>query len=422
MSSSEIQGDRERAFPVFAVGTAVGLLHAADDALLHRQPGVPADQHLLALAVVTMLAAAAVWSFRRVGTGLRAGLALGVGAVMATNGAMHVIHASLVGISGSDVTGIVATGFAVVLLVMAALLPFLHRGERRLSRGRRWSVRVLATAAVGLVVTFVLMPIGVGIGQTHLYRSPIGDPPDRRFASVSFSSSDDLDLTGWYAPSQNGAAVLLVSSARGDRTATVDHATMLADHGYGVLLYDARGTGESEGSPNGYGWGWQGDVEGALDYLTQRPGVDPSRIGALGLSTGADVLIEVAAEDDRLAAVVSDGATIRSLADIPKGQRSSAFFMGPVLATARLTSGEEPGPPLVTLVERMSPTPLLLVAAGSIGPEITVNEMYAEAAGGSAELWALPEARHTAAIHDEAVEYERRVVAHFDQALLTEAN
>ena len=29
---------------------------------------------------------------------------------------------------------------------------------------------------------------------------------------------------------------------------------MLARHGYGVLLFDRRGEGESEGDPNGFGW------------------------------------------------------------------------------------------------------------------------------------------------------------------------
>ena len=100
-----------------------------------------------------------------------------------------------------------------------------------------------------------------------------------------------------------------------DRTGSIAHASMLARHGYGVLLYDARGRGESEGSPNGYGWDWGKDVAGALDFLAARDDVEPGRIGALGLSTGADVLIEVAAERDDLHALVADGAAAGSFAD-----------------------------------------------------------------------------------------------------------
>jgi alpha/beta superfamily hydrolase len=418
MTSSKPPQGTDRSFLVFLCGTAAGIVHALDDAVLNRQPGVPVDQHLPALAAVLVAALAAVWYFRRAGTGARAALALVVGTVTAVNGGMHVMHIAVSGdVSGSDVTGVAAAAIAVVLLGMSALLPFLHRGERRATRRRTWTVRVLVTATVAGVAMFVLLPVGVGIGQTHLYRSPVGEPPDGRFESVTFTSADGLELSGWYAPSENRAAVVMVSGARGHRSGTVDHAVLMADHGFGVLLYDARGTGHSEGTPNGYGWGWERDVAGALDFLGDRPDVDPSRIGGLGLSTGADVLIEVAATDRRLAAVVADGATIRSMSDIPADQPGDFVLMGPVLATVQLLSGESPGAPLVDLVADVSPTPLLLVAAGSIGPEIKVNRLYAEASGPTTELWTLPAARHTAAIRDEAAEYERRVVAHFEDAL-----
>jgi hypothetical protein len=92
--------------------------------------------------------------------------------------------------------------------------------------------------------------------------------------------------------------------------------------------------------------------------------------------------------------------------------------MAPVLATASVLSGTRSGPPLEDLVAAVTPTPLLLIAAGSIPGEIAMNEVYARAAK-PVDFWVLPQARHTAAIRDEAVAYERRVIRHFDGALLT---
>ena len=405
-----------RAPAVFAVCVGVGLLHALDDAVLHRQPGVPVTQHLLGLLTVTALGLASVWLFRRGGTGLRAFLALAAGFLTLVNGAMHVLHVVATELSGSDVTGIPAAVAGVVLVAMAAVLPFLHRGERGLPRGRRWALRVGVTAALVVVVPFGLLPLAVGIGQTHLFRSEIGAAPEL-FGAVTFHASDGLELSGWYAPSRNGAAVVVVASARGDRLATLDHAEMLAGHGFGVLVYDARGTGESEGSPNGYGWEWSRDVTGALDYLEQRPDVDAGRIGGLGLSTGADVLIEVAAEDRRLAAVVGDGATGRSLADLPPGDVAAGLQIAPVFASVALFSGERPGAPLAELAAQISPTPLLLVAAGSSPMEVAMNRVYAAAAHEPVELW-VPDVHHTAAIHEVADAYERTVVDHLRSALL----
>jgi alpha/beta superfamily hydrolase len=71
----------------------------------------------------------------------------------------------------------------------------------------------------------------------------------------------------------------------GGRSGQQEHVRILARHGYGVLIFDPRGTGESEGDP--YRWGGERDVKAALNYLRGRPDVDPQRIGGLGLSLGA---------------------------------------------------------------------------------------------------------------------------------------
>ena len=142
----------------------------------------------------------------------------------------------------------------------------------------------------------------------------------------------------------------------------------------------------------------------------------------LGLSTGADVLIEVAAEHRGLRAVVADGATAGSFADYRNldGLDEAAPFYATLYTAARVLSGESPGRPLKELVAEVSPTPLLLVATGgSLAAEIDFNRIYAEAAREPVELWELPEVDHTAAIRERPAEYERRVVGFLDAALLS---
>ena len=103
---------------------------------------------------------------------------------------------------------------------------------------------------------------------------------------------------------------------------------MLAHAGYGVLLYDARGRGESGGHENAFGWQWDRDVHGAVSYLVAR-GVH--RIGLLGLSTGAEAVVTEAASDPRVGAVVADGLQGRTAADarLPFGDRISIGFRSP---------------------------------------------------------------------------------------------
>ena len=404
---------------VFRVATSIALLHALDDAFLNRQPAVPLDQHALAAAISIVAAVGGIVAFPRLRPGLRAAIALVFGVLAATNGSMHVIHITKDGPADSDLSGALAVIAGAALIALALWIPWRHRGEGARTARRRWINRAIVIVVGALVVYAGLFPAAMAIVPTHKYREPIPAAPPG-YQTVGFDASDGLRLSGWYAPSQNGAAIVLVHGGGGDRTGPLDHAALLRRHGYGVLLYDSRGRGESEGTPNAWGWGWERDVEGALAFLAARDDVVGGRIGGLGLSTGADVLMQVAPEHPELKAVVSDGATAASLADqiATFGYDEMTPFFFTILTAGRVYSGSAPGPPLEDSIAAVSPTPLLLIAAGGFPTEIDFNRHYAEVAEEPFEYWELPDVGHTAAVRERAEEYEERVVGFLDDALL----
>ena len=57
------------------------------------------------------------------------------------------------------------------------------------------------------------------------------------YEEVSLDSCDDTTLAGWYLPSQNGAAVIMLHGYGGTRLQVLPQAAMLGNAGYGVLLY-----------------------------------------------------------------------------------------------------------------------------------------------------------------------------------------
>ena len=396
---------------VFAVATVLILVHALDDAFLHRGPGLGISQHALAGGISAAACVAAVLAFPSLRPGLRSALAFAFGGLACVNGVFHLAHVVDYGPAGSDLTGVLAVGAGVLLLGLAVAIPWRHRGQ-----GTARSRVVIVPAAL-VAAIFVLGPVGLGIVETHKWREPIGAAPGAAYQDVAFQATDGLDLAGWYRPSQNGAAVLLVHGGGGDRTGAVAHAKMLVRHGYGVLLYDSRGRGESDGAPNNYGWDWAKDVAGALSFLERRDDVEPHRIGALGLSTGADVLIEVAAKRKDLGAVVTDGAAAGSFEDWHRlrGTEIGLPVGWVMFTTMRVLSGDPPGPPLEDLIARVQ-APTLLISAGAT-EEREFNVLYEKAARGRVEHWNLPEAHHTAAIREERAQYERRVVGFLDEAL-----
>ena len=409
---------RSREALVFSGATAVGLVHALDDAFLHRGPGVGLGQHALAAAISLVLGLGAILLFPSARPAARSALALLFGALAMVNGMMHVAHIGEQGVAASDLTGMLAAAAGAVLVGLAIAIPWLHRGAGPAGRRRRWAYRILALP-VGLLATFyTIVPMGIAISETHKWREPIGAPPSSDYREVAFDASDGVQLSGWYRPTRNGATIIVVHGGGGDRTGAVAHAKLLVRHGYGVLLYDARGRGKSEGVQNAWGWGWPKDVAGAIAFLESRPEVDPARLGALGLSTGADGLVQVAGERTDLKAVVADGTVASSFEDTQRvnGVTAVSPFMGLEFATVQLTSGTRPGPVLEDQMERIT-SPLLLVSAGP--PEKPAGDAYDGAAGARpVEHWHLPDVGHTAAIREAAPEYEQRVAAFFDAALL----
>jgi hypothetical protein len=135
-------------------------------------------------------------------------------------------------------------------------------------------------------------------------------------------------------------------------------------------------------------------------------------------------LIQVAAADKGLRAVVSDGATGGSFADYRNlGQEAAAapYFLT-MYTAARVLSGESPGEPLKDSVAGIAPTPLLLIATGgSLPVERDFNRIYSEVAREPVDFWELLDVDHTAAIRQRPGEYERRVVGLLDAALLDRA-
>jgi dienelactone hydrolase len=205
-----------------------------------------------------------------------------------------------------------------------------------------------------------------------------------------------------------------------DRSTTVEHARMLVRNGYGVLALDMRGYGDSEGDPNAFGWGSSADLDAAIAYLQARPDVRNGRIGGLGLSVGGEQMLEAAAGNPGLRAVVSEGAGERSVREtISRGIASALVLPREAVQTAAVAvfSSNAPPPSLERLAPQIAPRPLLLIYAGHGQGGEDLNPQYYEAAGEPKLIWEIPESAHTGGIDARPREYEQRVISFFDEAL-----
>jgi dienelactone hydrolase len=401
------------------LGLGVVALHVLDDSFLQPQPGTSAGDHLVSGLVPAAILTVAAAFVPRLRAGLRAAVAVTVGVFGAVAGIEAVYYARAGHLSGDDYTGFAAAGAGLFLVAIGVVT--LWRSRRR-DKSLLWRcVRRLMLAAGVVVAAYVVAaPFLASYVLTHTARAFV--PVDRVGAAhenVTFTTADGLRLRGWYVRSKNGAAVIAFPGRKG----TQKPARMLARHGYGVLLFDRRGEGQSDGDPNAWGWNGYRDVDAAVRFLQSRPDVRDDRIGGIGLSVGGEMMLEAAARSRGLEAVVSEGAGERSvheLLDMTGNDKwLSLSSYGSLTAGIALFSNDAPPPSLKDLVGRIAPTPVFFVYGehGQDG-ERNLNPTYYASAHEPKAIWQVPGSGHVGGIVARPKEYERRVVGFFDRTLL----
>ena len=175
-------------------------------------------------------------------------------------------------------------------------------------------MKIVTFAAIAILAIGLLFALRIAL-QNYLgersdftrWPSPqISQHPERTgipgLHEVFFAAPGEPRVAGWYSPSRNRAAIVLVHGTAGDRSSLLAETRMLAQAGFGVLALDLPGQGASDGKTL---WGVpeRHAIMAAVDWLSGRDEVDPRRIGGFGLSMGAYVLTQAAVLDKKLRAV-----------------------------------------------------------------------------------------------------------------------
>jgi hypothetical protein len=132
-----------------------------------------------------------------------------------------------------------------------------------------------------------------------------------RESEIIFRSGDDLIYATFAAGRGRGrrpAAVLVhgFGAFRDELTGFSEMAAKLAAAGISSLRPDMRGCGKSgtRGLMQPM-WDWVEDLRAAISWLEAQPGVDPERIGVVGMSMGGGVVCTTAAFDRRIKVIVA---------------------------------------------------------------------------------------------------------------------
>ncbi|GAA3212793.1 hypothetical protein GCM10017690_25360 [Microbacterium terregens] len=275
-----------------------------------------------------------------------------------------------------------------------------------------------------LAVLIAVYSLSVALAAVYPPRSVSRAAMPAGATEIEMTAADGVHLSGWYLPSRNGAAVVLRHGAASTAGDTAAHAQILHDAGFGVLATDARGHGNSGGQGMDLGWYGEMDIRAAVDALVDRTDVDPRRVAVVGLSMGGEEAIGAAGTDDRIRAVVAEGATGRTAADKTwladaYGVRGVAQVTLDLLTYGFVDLLTPPSPPatLAQSVRDAPTTPLLLIAAGNDADEQAVATRLAAVGPARVDVWVADDAGHVEALRTAPDEWRARVVGFLDIAL-----
>ena len=292
---------------------------------------------------------------------------------------------------------------------------------------RRRAIGALGTLGFGVLGALALVGEYGHRQITRARRSEFRDQPANwglpNGEEITLQARDGIGLHAWLFTAPDTASSIVVCHGHGGNKHTLLPAARFLFPRYNVLALDSRGHGDSGGQRTTIGYEERMDVRAAVDELARR-GLGP--VGIMGTSMGAAVAILAAAEDMRLAAIVSDSPYARlrwAVAEAARG-RGYPCPIAPIVAFAACqVTALRLGYPMsafdpLHVVHRIAPRRLLLIH-GQNDELLNVrhSRLLYERAGEPKELWVLSGLAHCQGLECVYEAYRDRVLDFFAQAL-----
>jgi len=288
--------------------------------------------------------------------------------------------------------------------------------------GNHWVKTILSfSIKIGVVVSLLTILLGV-VEVNNALHPPRIIPPGNTlrkykipYESIDLVTEDGIRLSAWYTPPRNGAAILLAHGYGDNRPEWVHE--LLAKKGYGVLSWDARAHGESDGEISTIGYLEVLDVKAALNYALAQPGVE--HVGGWGGSMGGATLIRAAAGFPEIEAVFID-SSFASLDDefnylVPYPLINPLAKLIAITKTGIQLDAVDP----LEDIGKISPRPVYIVhgTGDTVAPPDAGRKLY-EAANDPRFLWEVDNVKHLMIYLDNPRKYKRRLLGFFDEWLL----
>ncbi len=276
-----------------------------------------------------------------------------------------------------------------------------------------------------LLLAFFIFIVFISHRMTKPERD-IGDwsPGDFKieYSEVSFKTEDCVDLKGWWIDKNSDKTLICLHGYTASRWYEVymkPILKILKDKNYNILIFDLRAHGESGGNRTSFGIREDLDLKASIDWLKKNHENRCKKIGLIGYSMGAVVVIKGLVSDRRVDCAVADSPPI----DMDStSARSLKYFAGIPESFYHLVK------PVVRLLfgvktfdmfryKNRIDKPLLLIA-GESDPLVHMSEVrkFYEGSKDCVKLWKT-EGEHVRTIQTDFESYEKKITSFFEEHL-----
>jgi dipeptidyl aminopeptidase/acylaminoacyl peptidase len=250
---------------------------------------------------------------------------------------------------------------------------------------------------------------------------------DSKPEEVSFQTSDDKTIAGWYIKSQKTDKVLiLVHGLNSSRTFEFagkfsEFGAEMNRQGFSILMIDLRGHGQSADSRLTFGITERRDIIAAVNWLKQK-GFKPQKIGVFGVSMGSASVIGAAADNTDIAAIVTDSGYAEVYPIMQKHWQSASglpeIFLPATMMFGHFLTGHDPtSSKPVQEISRIAPRPVLIIHS-KIDPYTPVENAYKlKEAYPKAEYWETNAKEHPESYNTDPKLYVEKVSDFFNRSL-----
>lgn len=241
------------------------------------------------------------------------------------------------------------------------------------------------------------------------------------YEALSFTDSTGEEHPGWLLRGLKGApVVLLCHGYDSNRSELLSLGTVLQENHFNVYIFNFRGT-HPKALSSDFGEHPVNVLQAALDKVIKEPGINPTRLGLFGKTTGGFAVLAIAERNPTVKAIAVDNAYEKPMqmfnSQVDQVLGSTPLFRVVMDAEFRLVNAASKAPDVGASFSKLDPIPKFFISGRDVASLAAITEQFYDRATQPKRLLVMDHTQFGSMSSTEKKEYENQILAFFQHNL-----